>query len=376
MSIIKDFSQRKSHPGEDGNPFDTALHWIEKIDKIPDPIYIAVFFLIALIPNYGNQLHTFILFTIFLIDWLLLIFLFRKGKSYGPSKPPALILAVLRMLVAFFPYGISYTLQFIGIGFVIFGFWYEPHKIEISFQKLHSSKLRNSKPLRILHLADLHLERITEREKLLNKLIGELKPDLILFSGDFLNLSYNADPVAIAGARDIIQHWEAPLGTFLVSGSPAVDFPETVYKITDGLPVQFLDTESIMISFGESKLDLIGIGCTHRPSVDKQKLDQFCNNDDRFKILLYHSPDLAPIAVEYGFDLQLSGHTHGGQVRLPAYGALFTGSLYGKRFEAGRYEIGEMTLYVSRGIGMEGAGAPRVRFLCPPEIILWEISSE
>jgi predicted MPP superfamily phosphohydrolase len=60
-------------------------------------------------------------------------------------------------------------------------------------------------------------------------------------------------------------------------------------------------------------------------------------------------------------------------VRLPVFGALFTGSLYGKRFESGRRQVGTMTLYVTRGLGLEGKGAPRVRFLCPPEIILWEI---
>jgi hypothetical protein len=93
----------------------------------------------------------------------------------------------------------------------------------------------------------------------------------------------------------------------------------------------------------------------------------------RFTLLLYHSPDLAPEAAALGVDLMLSGHTHGGQVRLPWFGALYTSSLYGKRYEAGRYALGRGTLYVSRGIGMEGKGAPRVRFLCPPEIVLWEI---
>jgi len=72
--------------------------------------------------------------------------------------------------------------------------------------------------------------------------------------------------------------------------------------------------------------------------------------------------------------LQLSGHTHGGQVRLPVYGALYAASLYGKRFESGRRQVGDLTLYVTRGIGLEGKSAPRVRFLCPPEIILWEIN--
>jgi predicted MPP superfamily phosphohydrolase len=92
-----------------------------------------------------------------------------------------------------------------------------------------------------------------------------------------------------------------------------------------------------------------------------------------FSVLLYHSPDLAPMVSELGIDLQLSGHTHGGQVRLPFFGALYTSSLYGKKFEMGRYQLGAMTLYVTRGIGMEGKAAPRVRFLCPPQVTTWQI---
>ena len=57
-----------------------------------------------------------------------------------------------------------------------------------------------------------------------------------------------------------------------------------------------------------------------------------------------------------------------------AIGALFAASLYGKRFESGRRSVGDLTVYVTRGIGLEGKAAPRVRFLCPPEIILWEIN--
>jgi predicted MPP superfamily phosphohydrolase len=59
---------------------------------------------------------------------------------------------------------------------------------------------------------------------------------------------------------------------------------------------------------------------------------------------------------------------------LPFYGAIFSGSLYKKAFEAGRYLVNGKTLYVSRGLGMEGALAPRVRVLCAPEMIVWEIT--
>jgi hypothetical protein len=77
-----------------------------------------------------------------------------------------------------------------------------------------------------------------------------------------------------------------------------------------------------------------------------------------------------PEVSELGVDLYLCGHTHGGQVRLPLYGAMLTSSQLGKRYEMGHYQQGRTNLYVSRGVGLEGLGAPRIRFLSPPEITL------
>jgi len=137
--------------------------------------------------------------------------------------------------------------------------------------------------------------------------------------------------------------------------------------------IRCLHNERVSMTHGEIELDILGLDCSHKPHVDGPKLAELAAAGPRFTLLSYHSPDLAPEAAACGVDLMLSGHTHGGQVRLPLVGALYTSSLYGKRFEAGRYVLGKTTLYVSRGIGMEGKGAPRVRFLCPPEIVLWEI---
>ncbi|MBN1306175.1 MAG: metallophosphoesterase [Anaerolineales bacterium] len=72
--------------------------------------------------------------------------------------------------------------------------------------------------------------------------------------------------------------------------------------------------------------------------------------------------------------MYLAGHTHGGQVRIPLYGALVTFSRYGKVFEMGEDHIEGTTLYVSRRLGMEGLGLPRVCFLCPPEIVVIDLS--
>jgi predicted MPP superfamily phosphohydrolase len=91
--------------------------------------------------------------------------------------------------------------------------------------------------------------------------------------------------------------------------------------------------------------------------------------EDAFTLLLYHSPDLIVEAAKHHIDLYLGGHTHGGQLRLPFYGAITTGSAYGKAFEAGLYEYGDTRMYISRGIGFEGGSMPRARFLCRPEIV-------
>jgi len=166
-----------------------------------------------------------------------------------------------------------------------------------------------------------------------------------------------------------------------------VDLPEILPELLQDLPVRWLQDEQVTLEHHGQQIALIGLTCTHKPFVDGPRLVSILTpsrpppssktdegGGEDFTVLLYHTPDLAPEAAAAGIDLQLSGHTHGGQVRLPIYGALFAGSLYGKRFEVGRRQVERMTLYVTRGIGMEGKGAPRVRFLCPPEITLWEIS--
>ena len=73
-------------------------------------------------------------------------------------------------------------------------------------------------------------------------------------------------------------------------------------------------------------------------------------------------------------DLYLAGHTHGGQIRLPLYGPMATGSRYGRRYAAGLFQEKDTTLYVSRGLGFEGGGMPRARFLCRPEAVNIELT--
>ncbi len=371
---IRDFRSVRHFPGTAGNPFDTVLRKFEDMQKLPWPLFVLILLVLSWIPSANQIPRIGLLLFFYLLDWLLLAWLPRVGYSYGPPRPTALLLAVCRLPFAFLPLPFNLGIQIVGTLLVIYGFWIEPHKITVTHQVLTSSKLNGDQPIRLLHLGDLHLERITRRELQLNKLVEELKPDLILFSGDILNLSYIEDPLAIQQAQQIMRGWKAPYGVFLVSGSEAVDLEQVFPGLVNVLNAEWLDNRKVTVAVGDNHLEIIGVTCSHKPHQDEPILDQLLEaRDDGFKILLYHSPDLAPIAAHKGIDLQLSGHTHGGQVCLPFYGPLFTASLYGRDFRSGRYQIGGLTLYITRGIGMEGKAAPRVRFLCPPEIILWEL---
>jgi predicted MPP superfamily phosphohydrolase len=373
---IRDFTNRRNIPGTVGNDFDNILRRYDDIEKIPASLFGVVLFVLAVLPTYPHVAYTIGLFAFMALDWVLLLLLPRYQVSFGPAKPPALLLAVLRVPFAFLPLPLAILCQVIGTLLVIYAFWIEPRRLTVTRQRLETPKLMPGASLRLLHLGDLHIERITQRELELNRLVRQLNPDIILFSGDILNLSYNEDPLAIEHARRIIQEWQAPLGVFFVTGSEAVDLEHVYPGLVKDLPVRWLNNETVRVHKDATEFSVTGLFCSHRPFRDAPLLETLAPRDPGlFSIFLYHSPDLAPNAAQMGFDLQLSGHTHGGQVCLPFIGPLFTGSLYGRRFRSGRYTMGPMTLYITRGIGLEGKAAPRVRFLCPPEIILWEITN-
>jgi predicted MPP superfamily phosphohydrolase len=97
------------------------------------------------------------------------------------------------------------------------------------------------------------------------------------------------------------------------------------------------------------------------------------NHSEALNVLLHHSPDYLEEASRAGYDLVLSGHTHGGQVRIPGFGAIITMSRFGRRFQAGLYVQGDTRMYVNRGLGLEGGMAPRIRLFCRPEVAVLDL---
>jgi hypothetical protein len=224
-------------------------------------------------------------------------------------------------------------------------------------------------------LSDLHVERATIRERAMIEKVNALQPDIIVLTGDYINQEYLNDPMAMKDARAVISQLSAPGGVYAVSGS--TDNLALSTALFDGLGnVRLLGNEVAPISLPGGTLNLIGLSMNGNVNLDRQiLLDLLAGQPaDGYSILLYHTPDLIETAADNNVSLYFAGHTHGGQVRLPIYGAIITFSDYGKKYEMGKYQVGPTTLYVSRGIGMEGLGLPRVRFLCPPEIVVFNLN--
>lgn len=324
-----------------------------------------------------------------LVDWLLLWWLPQSKRSFGPIGPQLFVLTVPRVgatIVAGLlsrAFGLSGGLlmmvlfQAVGSLVYLWATLYEPFALAITRMSVEAPGLpANASPIRLLHLSDLHVERLTRREARLLELVEQARPDLIVITGDYLNLSYVDDPTARAEVRKLLAKLNAPYGVYATLGSPPVDPRDTTPALFDGLDIRPLRDEVAVLRFEDGcTVSLLGLDCDHDLESDASAFEKLIEltPPNSTRVLLYHSPELMPLARQYPIDLYLCGHTHGGQVRLPIYGALLTSSSLGKRYEMGPYVEQDTTLYISRGIGLEGLSAPRMRLLCKPEITLFSL---
>lgn len=361
--------------------------WLSKVTPAQLlPTWAALAFLAAW-PWEGRRFLAGVVFLAsFFIDWIALALLPVFKRSWGPVSPPLLALAVARaglswLIAQILPDGDTSIVVLGGMNIVInaivvYATWVEPFRVGLTEERLRLPGWSTGRPLRLLHISDLHFEDSSPRERAVLEKVHTLRPDLIVLTGDYMNLSSVYDAEAQAGARAFLAQLDAPLGVYAVTGSPVVDVAGIVPDVFQELPIHWLDDEVVRLAWDKSALQIVGIRCTRSLERDVRALKELIPSSSNPvpTLLLYHTPDLMPDIEHMDIDLYLAGHTHGGQLRLPIYGALFTSSRWGKRYEMGRYEAKGTTLYVSRGLGLEGLGAPRARFLAPPEIVLWTLT--
>jgi predicted MPP superfamily phosphohydrolase len=258
----------------------------------------------------------------------------------------------------------------------------EPRWLEVTETEIPLPRLpRALDGLRIAHLSDLHLSRLVSRHYLQRciRVATEAGADLALVTGDFVTRSRRWIP----GLAPLLGRLRARHGVYAILGN------HDHYVSADGVAeavasagVRMLRNRHVCLTVNGTPLWLVGIdsmrGKQYRvPPPEQARVDRrMSSNLDRalegvdpaaFRILLAHSPDILPQALEWDVDLVLSGHTHGGQVRFPVVGATVVPSRFGARYAAGLFVEGNTRLYVTRGLGV--VRLP-IRFLCRPELSL------
>jgi predicted MPP superfamily phosphohydrolase len=253
----------------------------------------------------------------------------------------------------------------LGLVCLAYGRDIEPNWLEVTHVRLETAKLRKGiRPVRIVQISDLHSEATPGLEEKLPAVIAGEKPDLVLFTGDAIN-----SPDGLPIFKRCLRRVAAVAPTFAVTGNWDVGFWGNL-DLFGGTGVQVLDGDARKVNLGRAELWVAGAAFGNEMHI-RQALEALPARF--FSVSLYHSPDAIEDSAAQKCDLFCVGHTHGGQVALPFYGALVILSKFGKRYESGLYRVGRTWLYVNRGIGMEGGFIPRVRFCVRPEVTVFEL---
>lgn len=223
--------------------------------------------------------------------------------------------------------------------------------------------------LSIAFVTDIHVGPhfpATALEPVIRMLEG-VRADIVLFGGDYISESPRYLPQVQEPLRRMAA--TARIGAWGMLGNHDIaNIRGRVMAMFEPTGIRILVNESVRVETGAGPLWLVGVDDALLGSA--RLAESFSGVPaDAPHIAMWHEPDLAEKVEPYGPLLLLAGHTHGGQVRVPLLGPVAAPKL-GKRFVSGRFQIGDMTLFVSNGIGIY---RPPVRFNCPPEVVVFTL---
>ncbi len=230
---------------------------------------------------------------------------------------------------------------------------------------------RDAEPFRVVHVSDLQSVGINARERKALEQINALEPDLVVVSGDYMaGPFWDADP-GVEAARAFLGGLRARHGVVVVPGH--AEGEEHRLRIFAGLPLRVLANAGDTIELGDGRR-LYVYGLDVEEPEPRELLADRGPAGGTATLVVSHVPDLSRDLDGLSVDLHLAGHTHGGQVAIPFFGAPLMLSELPRRFARGLHPIGDHLLNVCAGLGMEGNHAPRIRLFCRPEICLLELT--
>jgi predicted MPP superfamily phosphohydrolase len=242
---------------------------------------------------------------------------------------------------------------------------FEWNRLELTVTGLHPAL----NGMRLLHLTDFHCRRWWDPAY--DDLIARIRqnpPDMILFTGDFVESKRDARP-ALPTVRRLFSQFTSRLGTFAIVGNHDGDLVPPTLNMAN---LTFVDHRRIFLESGDAAIELIGL-----PGVWRQDLDLNWakalgkKRPGMLRIAMCHFPDLLPVVADLEPDLYLTGHTHGGQITWPSGLPIFRHDSLPRELCTGIHSAFGTVMVVNRGIGFSSLMA--VRMFCPSEVIQIQI---
>ncbi len=219
---------------------------------------------------------------------------------------------------------------------------------------------------RLLHITDLHLDMAEDMPHALIEAVQELDYDVCVLTGDYRVRTYGPYAAAVDGLRRVRLHLQDKVYAILGNHDSLRMMPDM-----EAAGIEVLLNEHVALERGDGRLYLAGIDDPHYYRADNLEKAAGAIPRGAVSVLLSHSPEIYRQAAHSGFDLMLSGHTHGGQICLPGGMPIICNANAPRAFCSGAWRFNGMQGYTSRGSGVSIVDA---RFNCPPEITLHRLT--
>lgn len=279
---------------------------------------------------------------------------------------------------------VIFSFKLIGIIVLVFlAFYLYTSFISTKIVNMREYRIINKKlpnefnGLKVVQISDLHYGTtffINDLKKIVNK-INEVKPDIVVFTGDLVDKSFSLANDEQENIINVLSKIDTTLGKYAIRGE---EDNEAFSIIMNQSEFDILDNDYDFI-YNESKSPIMIFGSASYLNDENNikktfaYFDDATHNSNIFSITLIHEPDLAEyIYNDYPVDLILAGHSHNGNIRLPFVGPVIRVDGANKFYNE-HYKLGNSDLYISSGLGTNGAG---FRLFCRPSISLFRISNK
>lgn len=259
---------------------------------------------------------------------------------------------------------------------ILYGSFIEPRLIKVTKENI-TLKEKNEKQIKIAFISDIHAGPY-KKEKFVKKIAQitiEQNPDIVLLGGDFI-LGKEENGKYLIGLKELSEKYP----TYAVWGNHEYNIgnPENLSKFKDKtktlretfqkINIKVLNNEKRLI---DEKFWLLGVDSVWAQK-DNLNLATEGIDNNLPKILLAHNPEVIHKTENKNIDFVLSGHTQGGQIRIPLIGTVPSlPTNLGRKYDYGLFEISDTLLYITKGAGESG---PRARLFCRPEIVILNIN--